>query len=196
MKSVTVLLFIGFVFVHSIPSLAVDKKVAGGTATNKQKKDTVKTVKQTFEPWVYKDTSYYFAPDFLKHNNNGFLLPFSVRDTVYNFEFYNEKEELTQSLNVLDDINFVSLLKTYIDSQNTYTDKHGYKEFLPVSRIINRYDRVDTNQWMCIDYSNNKYSRLIEFRNQVTGIDTSTFFNENKDTFYVNIFTYYKVKVK
>ena len=65
-------------------------------------------------------------------------------------------------------VRYYSLFKEYIDSTHTYKDKNGAKQFLPVSVIVKRYDRLGKNKWMCIEYPGNKYTELKEDITDVT----------------------------
>lgn len=85
------------------------------------------------------------------------------KDTTYSFEVYDSRDSVV-NIDTLHDagiIRFISMFKSYNDPVNTYVDKDGKRQPLPVSRIIKRWDKTN-NRWMCIDYATNKYATIVE----------------------------------
>gem|GEM_PF-6248996 len=80
------------------------------------------------------------------------------RDTIYRYEYYNAAHELINpdTLTEYRNLKFISLLRAYTDTEHTYKDASGVQQPLPVSRIINRYDRIGNEKWLCVDYLKNK----------------------------------------
>ena len=118
-----------------------------------------------------RDTIGFTVPDFLAFKDHGFLAPFSRLDTTYHFEFYDDRDTLILDPADIDEVGYISLLRVFVDSQHTYWDKNGKLQLLPVSQIVLRYDRVDSDEWMCIDYTRNKYYHIKEDMNTITGYD-------------------------
>ncbi len=95
-------------------------------------------------------------------------------DTIYRYEYYNAAHELINpdTLTNYRDLKFISLLRGYTDTEHTYKDASGVQQPLPVSRIINRYDRIGSNKWLCVDYLNNKTGSLTEDTGDIIHRDT------------------------
>jgi len=118
-----------------------------------------------------KDTIILYIPDFLKFPDHGCFKPFRKLDTIFRFEYYDDRDSIIDTIRNFDEVYYVSLLKKYIDSQHTYRDNHGKDQLLPVEQIIQRYDRTDTDKWQAVDYTKNKFYRLTEDQKTITGED-------------------------
>ena len=177
-----------FTFLFIAVVLLVSVKVLATKSYNKysnlnQNTATNKAIKQ--------DTIYYLAPAFLRQDAKGFIESYYNLDTEFKYEFYDDRDSITHNINSFDEVNYISLFKSYTDSQHTYRDKEGKTQYLPVSQIMVRYDRVDTNEWMSINYINNKYSKLKEYKDTVVFTDTVN--QVYTEGIGISIFKYYKV---
>jgi hypothetical protein len=113
-----------------------------------------------------KDTARYLVPDFYKP------VPERSRDTTFKFECYNRHDSIINNVDDFERVFFYSVFKNYIDSTHTYKDARGAKQFLPVSKIVRRYDKVGKATWMCISYPANKISELKEDKMNIVRTDT------------------------
>ncbi len=118
------------------------------------------------------DTIHYYVPDFYSANNK------YARDTVFVFKCYDKHDSLIKYVEDFEQVRYYSLFKEYIDSTHTYKDNKGVRQFLPVSFIVSRYDKVGKDRWMCIQYPGNKYTELKVDRKEIVEdmmvfIDTS-----------------------
>lgn len=97
-----------------------------------------------------------------------------LKDTIYRYEFYNAAHELIYADTLKDhkQLRFVSLLEGYTDHQHTYKDAAGKIQPLPVSRIIQRYDRISDDSWLHVNYKLNKTLRMQEYVNEIVKTDT------------------------
>ncbi len=127
------------------------------------------------------DTAHYLVPSFYKPT------PEKMKDTVVRFECYDKQFKVINPVADFDQVYYFSLLKTYTDSTNSYRDAVGKKQFLPVTKIIKRYDRIGVDKWMNISYPGNKYTELLADKNTIVKTDT---ISEQTAT---HIYRYYKV---
>lgn len=129
------------------------------------------------------DTIRYLVP--------GFYTPVSLmsRDTVFQFACYDKRDSLIPKVTDFGLVQYFSLFKNYTDSTHTYKDANGIKQFLPVSVITKRYDRIGKDKWMCISYPGNQYTELKEYKNEVVRTDTIHTGSQ------VAIYQYYKVEI-
>lgn len=112
-------------------------------------------------------------PDFYSYT------PKTDKDTTYKYECYDRKDVLI-NVDTLHDINavrFISVFKSYNHPTQTYVDKNGQEQPLPMSSIIRRYDKAGDNKWMSIDYATNKYTQLKELKGEITRTEKATFTN-------------------
>ncbi len=117
------------------------------------------------------------------------------KDTVFRYECYDSDNELVAADTVsdIDDIRYISLIKSYNDPVETYTDTRGVKQPLPMAKIIYRYDRIGSGKWMSVDYSNNKSIYLAEFQTYTSRTDTTLIQNPVTGVSRNVIHKYYKV---
>ena len=120
---------------------------------------------------VDQDT-FFPAPDFLRYPDHGFLKPFHVKDSTFKFEFYDSRDSLIAGSPDFDEVFFISLFREYPDSYNKYRDAGGVEKPLPVSTIVQRYDRTDSDKWLRVDYQKRLFTRIREFPGQYTAIDS------------------------
>jgi hypothetical protein len=116
-------------------------------------------------------------------------------DTLYKYEVYDSRNEIMGIDSVRDFavVKFVSLFKSYTDRTHTYIDSGGKEQLLPVSSIITRYDRVGADGWLRVNYANNKYTKLKEFKNEIVKTDTSSASDPKTGVMKNSIHKYYKV---
>jgi hypothetical protein len=113
-------------------------------------------------------------------NNRSVLLPEfcagarMVKDTVYRYECYDAGNNLisTDALTDPSGLRYVSLLRSYPDPEHTYKDAAGKPQPLPVSKIINRYDRTGGDKWLSVNYLTNKTTTLQEHLTEIVKTDT------------------------
>lgn len=125
----------------------------------------------------------YLVPSFYKP------VPEKVKDTTLRFECYDRQFKVINPVTDFEQVYYYSLLKYYTDSTNTYKDATGKKQFLPVTKIIKRYDRIGTSdKWMSISYPSNKYIELLSDKNAIISTDTITGNNT------ISIYHFYKAE--
>ena len=142
--------------------------------------------------FVYKgDTAnrtYYF-PEFYYRDTK------RHKDTTWKFECYDSRDSIMNmdTVSNIRDVRYFSVFKSFTDSAHTYKDSHGQKQLLPVSSIIQRYDRLGKDKWLSVDYSRNKYTELKEYPDEIVKTDTviiyDPFAGKERNTYY----KYYKV---
>ena len=93
------------------------------------------------------------------------------RDTIFRFECYDKRFKVIANVTDYDSVRYYSVPKCYTDSFHTYNDAGGRKQFLPVSKIVKRYDRIGSS-WMCISYPSNQYQEFNEDKNIIVRSDT------------------------
>lgn len=103
------------------------------------------------------------APDFLYYPDHGFLHPFYAGDTEYHYEFYDSRDTLIKCAPDFDEVFFISLIRTFPDPEQKYKDAGGVERPLPVTAIVLRYDRTDTDKWICVRYMPNQFYQIKEF---------------------------------
>ena len=132
------------------------------------------------------DTIVYFAPEFYKP------IPDTSRDTLFRFECYDKRDSVIGKVSDFEQVYYLSVFKNYIDSFHTYVDAKGVKQFLPISKIVKRYDRIGKCRWMCISYPGNHYMDLKGNPDSIIRVDTiRTNINGKLIT---EIYQYYKVE--
>jgi hypothetical protein len=129
-----------------------------------------------------KDTGYFFVPEFYKP------VPDTSRDTLFKFECYDTHDSIINKVADFEDVFYYSLFKNYTDSLHTYKDANGVKQFLPISKIVKRYDYISGGRWMCIGYPGNKYAEVKVDKNMIVKTDTIVTGTQ------VEIYKYYKVE--
>lgn len=142
--------------------------------------------RQPAEEIIYYPVAF---PDFYSFK------PRMVKDTTFKFESYDTHNELIllDSLHDIDDVRYISLIKSYNDPVETYVDSKGVKQPLPIARIIYRYDKVGSSKWLSVDYATNKSTYLAEFTNYTSRVDTATGTNPVTGAPQKIIHKYYKV---
>ena len=143
-------------------------------------------------PFDKPDTVVCVAPEFLRIPKTGFLTPFYHGDTQFEFKFYDHRDSLTKIQGDFDDIGFISLFKNYNDPNHTYTDADGTKKPLPITKIIMRYDRTDSDKWVRVDYGTNKFTDIRTYEQAILTCDTVIRHAQqgNRDT--IDIIRYYR----
>ncbi|WP_133162652.1 hypothetical protein [Flavipsychrobacter stenotrophus] len=169
----TTLIFVGLIMMVCIIS-----KDANGQAPKHSIKAT--TAAQL-------DSTFYSVPDFYSAS------PRFSRDTMFIFRCYDKHDSLIKYVNDYEQVRYYSEFKEYTDSFHTYKDTNGVKQFLPVSTIVRRYDRVARDKWMCIQYPGNKYTELRANQTEDAG-STMIFIDKTGDGVadWVRVFNYYK----
>ena len=132
------------------------------------------------------DTSFYNVPEF-------YFYPKYNKDTVLIFRCYDKQDSLMTDVEDYDKVRYYSLFKEYTDSAHTYKDKNGERQYLPISVIVKRYDRLGKSKWMCIAYPGNRYTELKEDRSESVG-STMVMIDRTGDGIadWVKVYNYYK----
>ncbi len=128
-------------------------------------------------------------PEFFEHRYR------TDKDTIWEFKCYDSRDSLIKmdTLTNTDGIRYYSLFKSYTDSSHKYVDANGIKQFLPVSSIIARYDKMGTDKWMYIDYATNKFLYLKEYKSEILRSDNVVFAGTKNKPGYMVTFKYYRV---
>jgi hypothetical protein len=140
-----------------------------------------------FQPQQKAQTYSYLVPEFYFHTAR------KHKDTTFQFSCYNVHDSLLTSVIDYDSVFYYSLYKNYTDSTHTYVDSNGERQFIPVSSIVKRYDKVGKEKWMTIEYPGNKYGELRAFRHVITRTDTEKVLNAQGDHIYDRVFHHYKL---
>ncbi len=138
----------------------------------------------------YTDTTVklLYFPEFYSHGER------KHKDTTFRFECYDARDSILHRIKDNSEIRFISEFKSYADPVHSYKDADGRKKPLPVSSIIRRYDRVGDDKWIKVDYSNNKFTELREYRNKVVRSDSLIILDPVTNKELVTIYSYYKVE--
>ncbi len=128
-------------------------------------------------------------PEFFEHRYR------TDKDTIWEFKCYDSRDSLISpdTLANTDGIRYYSLFKTYTDSSHKYVDANGIKQFLPVSSIIARYDKMGTDKWMYIDYATNKFLYLKEYKSEILHSDKIVMPASKHEPGYMITYKYYRV---
>ncbi len=146
--------------------------------------DKFQAQKDTIKPTIV----HYRVPEFYFHT------PRKIKDTTFEFFCYDVHDSLMSAVYDYDSVFYYSLYKSYTDSAHTYTDNQGKKQFLPVSNIYKRYDKVgNRDKWITIEYPGNKYGELRAFKNVFVSSDTVKVNSSYGDLIYLKIYHYYKL---
>ncbi|MBC7554364.1 MAG: hypothetical protein H7257_10340 [Taibaiella sp.] len=114
------------------------------------------------------DTITYLAPDFYKP------IAIQKRDTIFRFECYDNRDSIINSVTDFGKVRYYSVFKNYIDSTHTYKDAQGKKQYLPVSKIVERFDRLGSLKWMHVAYPSNIITELKDIKTDIVNTDTLT----------------------
>jgi hypothetical protein len=162
---------------------------------------TISTFAQQINKTIYSQTplsltrtgstgnKIYLLPEFYS------ITPKHSKDTMWKFECYDARDSII-NIDTVSDINevrYFSVFKSFTDSAHTYKDANGQKQLLPVSSIIQRYDRIAKDKWRSIDYSRNKYSELKEFQQNIVKRDTTIIWDPVTGKEQSYYYKYYKV---
>jgi hypothetical protein len=132
-------------------------------------------------------THYYTVPEFYFH------WPQRSRDTIFEFECYDDRDSIIPQVSNYDSVHYYSLLKKFIDSTHTYRDNDGSQKPLPVSLIVKRYDAKGKDKWICIEYPQNRFTDLKGFRDNIVRVDTEAVVDPISGAELLNIYRHYKV---
>jgi hypothetical protein len=142
--------------------------------------------------FVYKgDTAnrtYYF-PEFYYRDTK------RHKDTTWKFECYDSRDSIMSidTVGNIREVRYFSIFKSFTDSAHTYKDSLGKKQLLPVSSIIQRYDRLGRDKWLSVDYSRNKYTELKEYPSEIVKTDTLIIYDPFNGKEHTTYYKYYKV---
>jgi len=137
---------------------------------------------------IYKT---YLVPEFFHPK-----IPNSA-DTSYMVKCYDKADSALDYWTDFDEVHYVSVFKNYKDSVHLFKDDDGKRKPLPVSLIVNRYDKVSKNKWLHIDYLRHTYTDLLEDKTVILRSDTlspSQAYNKKDSAINTySIYRYYKV---
>lgn len=108
---------------------------------------------------------------------------FDARDTVIN----------PDTIHDFGSVKYIAVYKNFIDYAHTYKDYDGKEKPLPITNIIQRYDRLGRDKWMNVSYPGNKYAELREYKNDIVRVDTFINHNPVSNITSISICRYYKV---
>lgn len=132
-------------------------------------------------------TYFYYVPEFY------FREPKKIKDTTFEFLCYDYRDSLVPKLENYDSIRYYSLFKSFTDSTHTYLDANGAKQLLPVSSIVQRYDRLGKDRWMRIEYPGNIYTEMTEYKSSIIRSDTVTIPDPVSNDYILKVYRYYQV---
>lgn len=142
-----------------------------------------------FQPQKDSLVTYnYLVPEFYFHT------PRMVKDTTFEFFCYDRRDSLLTVVTDFDSVFYYSLYKSYTDSAHTYIDSAGKEQFLPVSSIVKRYDRIGKEKWMNIEYPHNKYSEIRGNKKNIVARDSVITYSSVGAITYKKIYNYYGLK--
>ncbi len=135
-----------------------------------------------------RDITYLF-PEFYSYQSK------HIKDTTWIFECYDSRDSIMKidTVHDINEVRYFSLFKSYTDSAHTYKDSDGKKQLLPVSSILQRYDRAGKDKWISINYSHNKYTELKEFPHDVVKTDTVIITDPITGKNQLKLYQYYKI---
>ena len=107
------------------------------------------------------DTVHYLVPEFYKP------MPQYVADSTFEFKCYDKEFNPIEEVVDYNDVFFYSVFRKYIDSSHTYKDAAGKKQFLPVSVIVKRYDKIGKDKWSVISYPGNQMEIYREDKSEI-----------------------------
>ncbi len=143
--------------------------------------------------------NFYTFPFFLREYPN--LSPHTDGSCTNGFlnlkyiEYYEERDSITNDISNFETVRYISMFLNYTDTFHKYKDKNGVLQYLPVTRIIRRWDRVGTDKWMYIDYLDNKFLEIKEYKEEIIKIDTSNIYDPATDMWSKNVIKYYKTEI-
>ena len=146
--------------------------------------------RKTDFPYKSGDTLWYSMPGFLNNGDKGFLNPYHHGDTEFHYEFFGSRDSLIDDQIDPDEVGFISVIKSYTDSATTFINSKGIKQFLPISIITIRYDRIDANLWKEVDYRTNRFSIMKTNCNAHNAIDPIDISIQNAGTDSMHIIRY------
>jgi hypothetical protein len=131
----------------------------------------------------------YRAPDFFYFDT------LYAGDTTFVYECYDSRDSVLckDTLHDFEQVRYISLFKRYTDPAHTYNDNSGEKKPLPVSLIVDRYDKTGKDKWINISYPGNRLRMLKEYKNDVIRVDSFIEENRATQTTILSLYSYYKV---
>jgi len=134
-------------------------------------------------------TRYFLYPEFYTY------WPVDNNDTILKYECYDISHNpiITDTLINANDIQYITLIKTYSDYLKTYIDPEGKPRPQPVSKTLYMYERTGTNTWKSFDVVNNFSVTLQEHKERIVRKDTTYTVNPVSGSKQLTIREYYKV---
>jgi len=165
MKRPSVLILLMLLFLNAVQVAAQDKK---------KKNDT---------------TRFFLFPEFYTY------WPVEINDTILKYECADISHNPlnVDTLRTLNDVRFITFIKTYNDYLHTFIDPEGKPRPVPVSKILYRYERTGANIWTAFDNLNNYTTVLQEDPGKIVRSDTTILANPVTGNKQMTIRRYYKV---
>ncbi len=132
---------------------------------------------------------YFIFPEFYTH------WPVEKNDTIYKYDCFdiNHNPIIADTLHDVNDIQYISLVKTHNDYLRTYIDAEGKPRPFPVSQTLYKYERTGTDTWKSLDMIHNYSSTLQEHKDKIVRRDTTFVVNRITGNKQTTIRQYYKV---
>lgn len=175
-------------------------------AQDKKKKETKKTKEEEPGPvfnYVVDDPMDAFgpkgnqppAPRFFLYPEFYTYWPVTVNDTVLKYECYdsNHTPLNMDTLQRLNDVHYITFIKTYNDQLQTFIAQDGSPRPKPISQKLYWYERAGTDMWKAFDNQNNYTSLLQEQVNNIVRSDTTLLIDPASGEKQMTIRKYYKV---
>ena len=133
---------------------------------------------------------FVFFPEFYS------FWPVDNNDTIFKYECFDAMSNLINADTLLNTnyVHYILLIKTYTDYTRTYIDEDGKPQPQPVSSKVLRYDKNGTGGWICKDFTNQEYTNLKEYRDEIIRTDTASDVNPVTGNKQLMVRKYYKVE--
>lgn len=166
------------------PTGARPKEVKRKPAAITPNTDTANT-----RPIAPGEVKYFYFPEFYHH------WPVDHNDTILKYECYDAYNsqlnvDTISDANVLQHINFV---KTFTNYMHTFIDVDGKPKPSVVRKTIFRYDKMESDSWRCLEYSNGNVTEVKEIKSNIVRADTTVVTDPLTGANQMTVRRYYKV---
>ncbi len=134
-------------------------------------------------------TRYFLLPEFYTY------WPVENNDTVYKYECYDYHHNpvIADTINDINAVYYISLIKTYNDYLHTTLDEDGKPRPKPIASIVYRYERTSASSWKSTDIANRFTMDLSEDKSTIVRQDTTVIVNPVGGGKQTTIRKYYKI---
>lgn len=189
MKATTVVLALGFC---GLFTRAMAQQPAG--VRNKETKQrttaaTPVTDTAALQPAAPGQVKYFYFPEFYHH------WPVDHNDTILKYECYDAYNaqlnvDTLNDANVLQHIYFV---KTFTNYMHTFIDVDGKPKPSVVRKTVFRYDKMESDAWKCLEYSNGNVTEVKEIKSNIVRADTTVIADPLTGANQMTVRRYYRV---